>query len=293
MTNDSTPSPQGYDFFADVEGTRSVAHTLEASVRFQTPLNALARLEQQLMELPGRLQYLNSRNVTYDVSLGEAIGQLTQRLRVAAQDARSIADRESQTLSPRVEQLWTTINANDEKIGADGYIPHAEDISAALKEADSLKLRVERAEQDVQGAFNEVANEMRNLLKQIAQLEQTGEAVKAAGWQVNSGELVLDATPARYQRKPGDLFNGYLFLTTQRLVFERREEVTSGVLFLQRKKQVSEIAWEAPLGQISDVLINDNFLRIAMPGQPITTFIVEGQADKWLKAILAKVPAKS
>lgn len=293
MTNDSTPRPQGYDFFADVEGTRSVAHTLEASVRFQTPLNALARLEQQLIELPGRLQYLNSRNVTYDVSLGEAIGQLTQRLRVAAEDARAIAERESETLSPRVEQLWVMINANDEKIGADGYIPHAADIGAALNESESLKTRIERAEQDVQGAFNEVANEMRNLLKQIAQLEQTGEAVKAAGWQVNTGELVLDATPAHYQRKPGDLFNGYLFLTTQRLVFERREEVTSGVLFLQRKKQVSEIAWESPLGQINDVLLNDNLVRVATQGQPITTFIVEGQPDKWHKAILAKVPAKS
>lgn len=286
---EQTPSPQGYDFFADVEGTRSIAHTLEASVRFQTPLNALARLEQQLLELPGRLQYLNSRNVTYDVAIGAAIGQLTQRLRVAAEDARAIAEQESQSLSPRVEQLWATINANDEKIGADGYTPHAAAIGDALNESESLKSRIERAEQDVQGAFNEVANEMRNLLKQISQLEQVGETVKGAGWQPVTGELVLDATPARYQRKPGDLYNGYLFLTTHRLVFERREEVSSGVLFLQRKKQVSEISWEASFGQISDVLLNDNLLRVATQGQPITTFVVQGIADKWQKAILAKV----
>jgi cell division septum initiation protein DivIVA len=286
---EQTPSPQGYDFFADVEGTRSIAHTLEASVRFQTPLNALARLEQQLLELPGRLQYLNSRSVTYDVALGTAIGQLTQKLRSAAEEARTIAEQESQSLTPRVEQLWATINANDEKIGADGYEAHAAAINANLNESEALKTRIERAEQDVQGAFNDVANEMRNMLKQISQLERVGDTVKAAGWQLSTGELVLDATAAQYQRKPGDLYNGYLFLTTHRLVFERREEVTSGVLFLQRKKQVSEISWEAPFGSISDVLLNDNLVRVATQGQPITTFIVQNSADKWQKAILAKV----
>ncbi len=280
MTNDSKPAPQGYDFLADVEGARSVAHIIESNVGFQTTLNALARLEQNLLELPGRLQYLHECGVTYDLTLGESIGRLNQRLRVVAEDARAIATRYEEQLRPRSEALWDTIHANDEKIGADGFEAHADKIAAALNESEQLKARLERAEQDIQGAFNETSNEMRTLLQKVAQLERTADELKVASWKPQSNELIIKGSEAAYHRRSDEKQKGYLFLTTERLVFERREEVESGMLFMKRKKQVNEISFETPTSQITAVAADSNQLSVSH-AQGAAEFTLHNNAAEW------------
>lgn len=282
--DDQHQSPQHQEDEVPPEKLHNLVRTLETEVRFEQALDALARLEQQLLEVPGRLQYLNSRHVTYDVEIGAAVGQLTHQLRGAAEDARALAEREQQLLTPRIEALRERMDGD----AMEGETEESDSANTVVDEVATVQMRVERADADIRSTFHDAVEAMGSLIHQISHLEQVGEWVKGAVWDLKTSELVLDGTPADYQRRPNDLYKGYLFLTTHRLVFERREEIKSGILFLQRKKQVSEIAWEASRQQIRDVLLNEeeHLLRVVTEGQPIATFILPADAETWQQAIL-------
>jgi hypothetical protein len=291
MMDDESRTVQDNGNTVDRERLRGVADTLAGMAHFQEALDALERLEQQLLELPGRLQYLNSRRVTYDVAIGTAIGQLTQRLRVAAEDARAIAERESHHLLPRIEALAAMLQGDEADRNMEGDDPRTDGVARALEEADTLKTRIERTDADIRSAFHEVVEEMATVIHQISHLEHVGEWVKAATWEIQASELVLDANRADYQRRPHELHKGYLFLTTHRLLFERREGAKKSWFSLPWKKAEPEPMWEIPLARITDVLLNqeENFLRVVTEGQPIATFIIADDAEPWQQTILSKI----
>ncbi len=286
MMDDESRTVQDNENTGDRERLRGVAYTLAGTAHFQEALGALERLEQQLLELPGRLQYLNSRRVTYDVAVGTAIGQLTQQLRVAAEDARTIAERESHYLLPRIEAFSAMIEQSGDE-GEDDT-PSREQIAG---EAETLQTRVERADQDIREAFHAVVEDMATVIHRITHLEQVGEWLKEGTWELTASELVVDAAPADYQRRPNELHKGYLFFTTHRLLFERREGAKKGWFSLPWKKAEPEPMWETPLVRITDVLLNqeENFLRVVTQGQPIATFIISGEAEAWQQALLSKI----
>jgi cell division septum initiation protein DivIVA len=136
--NDQRQTLQDNSDSGERERLRGVTETLTGAAHFQEALDALERLEQQLLELPGRLQYLNSRRVTYDVAIGTAIGQLTQRLRVAAEDARAIAERESHHILPRIEAVAAILQGDQADRDREGDVLGTEEVTWALEEADTL-----------------------------------------------------------------------------------------------------------------------------------------------------------
>jgi hypothetical protein len=224
--DERTPTLEGYELPAEIEAARQIARELEAAVSFDAPLQALERLEQQLTELPGRLQYLNARGVTYDLALGQSIGLLAQRLHAAGEAARALAERETRQLRPRIGQLWAQITAIEEP---DGEVEGARAgrIAGTLQAAESLRTRLEHGSDDIAGIFYDIGNELDALAVRTAHLEGVAGLLKGARWTPAPGELVRDGAPAEYRPKSKEAWHGYLFLTTRRLLFERRGACSS------------------------------------------------------------------
>lgn len=292
MSESESAAPLGYDFFADVEGTRSVAHTLEAGIRFQTLTNSLERLERTLSDLPSRLQLLHERGVSFRTSLGEEVARLTHRLDQAATQAREMIERYQGSLQPRVEALWAQIEANDEQIGADGYEPHAAAIAAAKLEGDTLKSRMESAEEAIHNCFSELGNEVRALEKRIAHLEKAIATLEGATFALRPGETLLDASEATYLPAAGERAQGGLFLTDQRLIFEQRETVTTKARFLpfSKSRRVDEVRFDRPLDQIEGGAVvqaeGGEALRVTLAGRgEAATFILRTRPQSWVRLI--------
>lgn len=295
---ETTTTPMGYDFFADVEGTRSVAHTLEAGVRFQTSLNALQRLQDNLSGLPARLQLVHEQYVMVPGALGQDVARQTHRFQQAREKTNHKIQQYQRSLEPRLEALWQQIEENDGLIGEDGYEAHAEAITRAKEEGDGLKLRLERAEETVYGCFNHLANQIRTLEQQVAQLERAVEALAEATFQLELGEILLKADQATYHLKRKKKAQGILFLTDKRLIFEQREEVQGRFLFFNQKRRIEKIRFQEAVEHITEMTCDANagsnqeegpntiILTLKKPAKTRSaTFSLTHDAQAWEKAI--------
>jgi hypothetical protein len=282
----------GYDFFADVEGTRSVAHILEAGVRFQTSLNALQRLQDNLSGLPARLQLVHEQNLMVPSTLGQEMRRQTHRFQQASEKTNHKIQKYQRSLEPPLEALWQQIEQNDGLIGEDGYEPHAEAIARAKEEGDGLKLRLERAEETVYSCFNYLANQIRALEQQVAHLEQAVEALEEATFELDLAEILLKADQATYHLKRNKKAQGMLFLSDKRLIFEQREEVQKKFLFFNQKRRIDKIRFHEAVEQITVVTINQqegpNSIIFALKKPAKTrsaTFSLTHNAQSWQEAI--------
>ena len=249
-------SPLGYDFFADVEGTRSVAHTLEAGVRFKTQLNALSRLEKNLAGLPARLEAMNERRVTVLRALAKDVAGQREQLKQVSAQTHEMVESYQQSLQPRVDALWQQIEHNDGLIRQDGYEAHGEAITSTKRQADQLKIEMEQAEQDILGCFNELTNKTRQLSQHITHLERACDALSRATFALHANEMLLNAIDGTYHISHKEAAEGVLFLTTQRLIFEQRQEVVTSRFFLfSQKQRVEEVRFAERLDQVSNIHI--------------------------------------
>lgn len=289
-----TATPAGYDFFADVEGTRSVAHTLEAGIRFQTLLNSLARLEQSLYGLPARLQVLHERGLAVRSTLGEEVARQTHRLKQAATQARELAEKQQQTMTPRVAALWQQIEENDALVGADGYAPHAERIAAAMAESNELKARMESAESAIHACFSDLANEVRSVEQRVAHLDRVAESLARATFSLRPGEALVDAVEGTYHPSVKEAAEGVLFLTEQRLIFEQRQEVTSRARFLpfSKSRRVDEVRFDEPLDHLTEVMVSERHgadalvLTLRAPARTRSaTFALQARIQSWQRLL--------
>lgn len=246
--------PQGYDFFADVNETRSGLQTLDTLLRFGTPLNALERLEKTVEQLPGRLQLLYERGLAHRTRLAATVAEQVARLRSVAQESRAQVERAQQRYRPEVEALTALVAENDTKIEADGYDAHAEAIHEARETMLGLRERITEREEAVLAHFREVANAVRALERRVRQLEVAAELLGRATFPLQPGEALVLAQEGRAYLGREPLASGVLYLTTMRFLFEQREEVERRPRFLPfgRKQRVDELILALPVAQVGE-----------------------------------------
>jgi hypothetical protein len=132
---------------------------------------------------------------------------------------------------------------------AQPVLPPVENELQALTSASAA------AEEAVRGMFNTLSSDLNMLevhLKQILwMLDQT--AGSKAGW-LNLETPIL-AVQAEWQAEGKTHSKGVLFLTDQRLVFERKEEVVTKkvLLIATEKEKVQEVEWEMALSDLTGV----------------------------------------
>ena len=101
----------------------------------------------------------------------------------------------------------------------------------------------------IASAYEPLANEAQALDREVKACERNLDWLDGATFGLNAGESLVDATEAR-QIEGNDETEGILFLTDQRLIFERREkEARKKILFITTASElVKELRWEvAPI----------------------------------------------
>ena len=292
MSND-VKSPVGYDFFADVEGTRSLAHTLEAGVRFQTQLNAFKRLEKNLLTLPTRLQAIDEQKMLIPQRLQDEIAQQVELLEQVSATLDEQIKQHQAVLAPRVKALWQQIERNDELIGQDGYDAHAEAIRVMTEEGETLKVEMQQAEQQVFDSFNDLSNHTRQFVQELNALERTSQTLNNAAFMLNGSERLVHATEGSYHLSRKEQPKGILFLTTNCLIFEQREEVVkSRFLLFSQKEYVQKVRFTEALNQIklanSKPQRNRKALHLALGSQAQVSeavFELEHDVQKWVELL--------
>lgn len=163
---------------------------------------------------------------------------------------------------------------------------------------EDLEAKVDSAQSAVRGmydGFSGQLGELRGHLNQVKwMMEQAAEST--FNWLPDEG--VLRAVKANWIRNKEDEFTGVLFLTDQRLLFERKETVaTKKVLFITTEKEkIQEPLLEVALASVKEVkgenkglMGHEDHLFIEADTKaplPMIHFHLDGQdCDLWVRTI--------
>lgn len=238
-------------------------------------LAALAALYDRLEDMTGivgglreRVADLRARGYYFGRGWEEQTATLQEQWGGQREDAVGILEQESEVLGSTAQDV-------------ESLLQRASRNPALFDTADSrlnaFERRVNEAERRVTGSFDQTQRDVSLLQREIATATNLLDLLEGASFRLYPQEHGFAACKAEWMPKGNEPIEGILFLTDSRMLFEQRQElVTKKVLFFAtEKKLVQELLWQAPVGGIEVLEIQDKkkflaarkeFLTLRMEG---------------------------
>lgn len=117
---------------------------------------------------------------------------------------------------------------------------------------NDLLRQAERVQRDLENQYSPVESQVYELNRRLTQIHWAIDQLREAKYNLDTGEDMVMAVPARWDQGGKDDPEGVLYLTNQRLVFERKEKVaTKKVLFITTASELlQEVLINQPVNNI-------------------------------------------
>jgi hypothetical protein len=162
-------------------------------------------------------------------------------------------DREAASLKGRTASVEAAVGQAVAKAGNPAAAAAA--LPTAENAVESLKSAAEAAGNTVRGMYDSLSSDLSNLETHLNQISWMLDQAAAAKVEWLAAESIVRAVKAEWERGAKDDPKGILYLTDQRLAFERKEDVaTKKVLFIATEKEkVQEALLAVPLAEVTGV----------------------------------------
>jgi uncharacterized protein Yka (UPF0111/DUF47 family) len=250
-------------------------------------LDAINTLEQQITDLPTRLNGVRSRGYAFAAHLESAAESLRDRWFSIATDLKDEATRLADDLRKAVETVRNyftkadNLSANPEMLS--GFLP------TISEQIEQLEAQAKAIQDSVRARFEAIDAEAKELLRDLSRIDGYLSDIDKAAFTLESGEAVFITASAEWiadergKEKP----NGILYLTDQRLIFQQDEKVGKR-LGLFGGSSVQEVRWIIPISGVTNVrsenkglLGGKDMVYIASGGAETTIEVKGGVAAKW------------
>jgi predicted nucleic acid-binding Zn-ribbon protein len=177
-------------------------------------------------------------------------------------------------------------------------------LAAATTAVDSLESKVRAADRAVSGLYSNLNDEVQKLIRELEQIKKMLDQLdQSPDIHLRDAEGPIAMVEAQWQRDGNDGPEGNLFLTDQRLLFERKEEVvTRRVLgiFKADSEKHQELLLDIEIGDIEKVgqrqessgflgLGRSEFMELTLganaPLSRARILLKQGQAADWVSKI--------
>ncbi len=242
-----TDSPHAA-FSREIDRVRTEVQILDVHSRFRAQLSALERLEESVYRLPSRLQVLHDRKVLYRREIGQEVVRMTTLLRAALKETHARAERWQQQMQGELLTLQYMIEEME-------AAPQGEALARVVARLEASREQATRGAAEIESVFSALIPDVAELEQRVKRLEWAAEALAQATFRLRAGEVLVDASRATTAVGRGEVAEGVLFLSDQRLLFERRQQLPRGPRFLpfRRTRQVEMLLLDEPLAQIVQV----------------------------------------
>jgi len=173
---------------------------------------------------------------------------------------------------------------------------------AELKQAkasvQSLENKADAIQENILGMFDELENELNGLKSHLDVIDWSMDQVAGSTYELLSQEGAIRAVAAKWVRNKKDEPEGILILTDQRILFERKEEVTTKkVLFIATEKElIHEPMLDFPVRSVEKLeaknegfMKHEDHIHLSLSSDaPFSRvqFHIDGQpSDDWVRLI--------
>ena len=236
-------------------GVNALQNTLNELQRrgdFSEIIAELNNLDTDLNHALNLLESSRERGYVYQSDLEDiaySAADRWQTVRVQVEDA--IPDQQA-----AFQSSLDSLNPNIRRLNASLRGANASNILKTTQEqANQLLWDLERAETALENNYDDIESDVRELTSRLTTIHWALDQIQEARFSLETGEDLVMAVPTRWDKEGKDDPEGVLYLTSQRLIFERKEKVaTKKVLFITTSSElVQEVLFSQPLKNIKGV----------------------------------------
>jgi hypothetical protein len=211
----------------------------------------MADVETTLSLLPNEIDNLRTRGYVFRSFLEDKVS-------VLAGQWDEIKDRVSREVEQRTQELARDSDAA-ERVLNQAMSGSASQVSRAESAVETLESKVRAAQSAVEAMYEPLQQNVEQTHTQVKEIQLLLDQIDEASFQLHPVEDVVACCKAQYIEREDEGPQGVLYLTDERLIFERKEEVaTKKVLFITTEKEtVQELILEVPIGQIEETKASD------------------------------------
>jgi len=271
MSATKSPSEQ---LSGEIASLAAQVARLQDAVRLSAVRDALEDLGTTVSNLDQQIAALRTRGYVFGKGLESR-----------AKDFEGQWRRLYPSVNRQIDHQSTALQADMRAIdsGMSQLNARAANLAVARPMLGRLKSRVETleskaaaAERAIDGMFDNLRTQVASLTSELRKLDWMLAELSQASFRLlntEAGLMAVKAVWARNGKEQKDDPEGVLYLTDQRLVFERKEQVaTKKVLFITTaKKTVQDVLLEAPLALVESVetgkrglLKNEDFIEVEL-----------------------------
>jgi chromosome segregation ATPase len=211
----------------------------------------MADVETTLSLLPTEIEELRTRGYVFRSFLENKIG-------VLAEQWDEMKDNVAREVEQRTRELGRDSDAAERALNQ-ALGGSTTQITRADHAIDTLESKVRAAQSAVEAMYEPLQQNVNQTHYQVKEIAKLLDMVDEASFQLHPIEDAIAFCKAQYLEREDEGPEGLLYLTDERLLFERKEQVaTKKVLFITTEKEtVQELIFEVPIGQIEEIKATD------------------------------------
>lgn len=283
------------DVSAEASALKSDLESLEQASALAEVQADLANIDAALRNALALLESARSEGYRFQNDLEQIAHQAMSQWESILPQAEQAVATQSQALQSRLVNVYPQVQRLNAVLGsAPAAAPllrstHAQ-VNALLQEAGQIQDRLE-------SSYSAVESQAQQLNARLTQIHWALDQLAEARFRLEAGEELVMAAPTRWDREGKDDPEGVLYLSTRRLVFERKEKVAvKKILFITTASElVQEVLIDQPLAQVKACKAANRGLfghhdyvevQFADPSLGQISFHLDGQdSEDWISLI--------
>lgn len=219
------------DISIDISSLNSALQSLQQKSSFTNIQSEVLDLDGALNKLNDALESVRKKGYCFQPDLEDKVYQATGRWDSIREKVVSTADQQAHafqsrlpSLNPHIQRLNTTLR---------NPTTAASVIGSTRSQVDNMLSEVERLERSIREQYSPIETQANELARRLNEINWALDQLPQALLKLDKGEDLVIAVASRWDKEGKDDPEGNLFLTNKRLVYERKQKVsTKKVLFI-------------------------------------------------------------
>ncbi|GAB4523300.1 MAG: hypothetical protein Fur0018_05950 [Anaerolineales bacterium] len=281
----------------NVQFLQSALERLQAAADFQSMEQDLTRLQSNLDGMVTLLESARKKGYVFQPDLDEHAYQAVSAWQTVQSQVRQRIPQQTAAWQTQLRTLSAPVAQLNAVLGN----PAAARVRLQQMEIriQTLTREAEAARSTLQANYAEISSTAATLNTRLKQIHWALDQLSQARFTLERGEDLIMAVRSRWDKEGKDDPEGVLYLTTQRVIFERKEKLArKKVLFITVNSElVQEVLIDQPLKNIKNIQAaskglfgHQDFLELsfAAPDLAAVSMHLDGQDSQAWDALLRK-----
>jgi predicted nucleic acid-binding Zn-ribbon protein len=238
---------------SEAQALQSSLSDLQQRSIFTNTISDVTNIDTGLQHASELLESARTKGYAFQSDLENIFYNTMSQWETIRSQVTTTAQQQSQTMKSQLAGVNPMVQSLNRVIGNPGLA--TSQIRSTQSYLNGLLQNVSRIENDLRTRYAPAQEQMQKLTTRLNQIHWAMDQLSQAKFRMENDEDLVMGVAARWDKEGKEDPEGLLYLTPQRLIFERKEKVaTKKVLFITTASElVQEVLIDQPLASISSV----------------------------------------